>query len=199
MTTPISALEHQPSDFIREASLDAINFYVDKLSGIYLPDDFKQAHGDVYHIKYWKPENRLRGKFGRFALKHVQEEDDQAEIDDILLMGTTIGLSGLGRDGYMESLRHYSLQDKVREVLEERELVGAPIRIDRADYGDTTIVLGENGDVNAFSAGGSSYDFGRANAEGRQQTCDVFERLLGNAIKVINADPEPKPRDRIVN
>jgi hypothetical protein len=151
MTTPISALEHQPSDFIREASLDAINFYVDKLSGIYL------------------------------------------------LMGTTIGLSGLGRDGYMESLRHYSLQDKVREVLEERELVGAPIRIDRADYGDTTIVLGENGDVNAFSAGGSSYDFGRANAEGRQQTCDVFERLLGNAIKVINADPEPKPRDRIVN
>ncbi len=105
-------------------------------------------------------------------------------------MGTTIGLSGLDRHGYLESLRHYSFQDRMRDVLEERDLLGKPIRINRADFGSTTIVLGESGDADALRVGGSSYDFGRADADGRQQTCEVFERLLGNTINVINEEPE---------
>jgi hypothetical protein len=198
VASPISALEHEPHDFIREVSPEAISFYVDEISGIYLPDEFMQQHAEVFDVRFWKPDDRLRGKFGRFALSHAQEEEEQVALDDILVMGTTIGLSGLDRDGDMGSLRHFSLQNKVRDVLEARDLVGKRIRVDRADYGDTTIVLAEDGSADSLRVGGSSIDFGRAKAEGRQQTCNVFEQLLGNAIKVINEDPEPKDYERIV-
>jgi len=199
LATPLSALEHQPPDFIREVSPEAISFYADELSGLYLPDDFKEVHSEVFDVAYWKPEERLRGKFGRFALRYAQEEDGQAELNDILFMGTTIGLSGLGRDGNLASLRHYSFQDKVMDVLEERALADERIRIVRADYGSTAIVLGESGTPESLRVGGTSYDFGRAKAEGRQQTCELFERLLSGAIKVINENPEPRERERIIS
>lgn len=120
MPASISALEHKPSDFVREVSTDAITFYVDELSGIYLPEEFKEAHADRFDVEYWKPEDRLRGKFGRFALKRAEETGDEKPLDGILVMGTTIGLSGLDRDGYMASLRHFTLDDKIRDILEER-------------------------------------------------------------------------------
>jgi hypothetical protein len=195
----ISALEHTPYDFVREVSTDAITFYADELSGIYLPEEFKEAHADRFDVKCWKPEARLRGKFGRFALKRAEETGDEEPLDGILLMGTTIGLDGLDRYDDMESLRHYAFNEKFRDVLEERDLVGQRIAVDRADYGATTIKLGSDGLAETVHVDGASGDFGRATAEGRQETCAMFAQLLGNEIQVINVDPEPRPSQRIVD
>jgi hypothetical protein len=196
MPNQISALEHRASDFIREVSLDALNFYTDGLIGLYLPDDFKHANADVFDVKYWKVEDRLVGKFGYFALKHL--DDEQAKLEDILVMGTTIGLHGLDNSGDMESLRHFSLRDGLLSVLKARDLVGEPIRAEAVDYGDTLIKLSEDGTPQSVSIGGTSFDFGRAGTEGRQRTCELFEQLLGQGIDVINSEPEPKERQRII-
>lgn len=197
MAAPISALELRPHDLVREVSLDAINFYVDELSGIYLPDEFKEANADVPDVKYWKSEDRLRGKFGRFTLDHVKGNDDEEQLDGILLMGTTIGLSGLDRYKDMNSLRHYGLKAKVRDVLEARGLLGQHIKVNPVDYGSTRIGLDESGATNTVNVSGNSYDFGRAKAEGRQVTCEMFGRLLGNEIQVLNTDPEPRENEQI--
>jgi len=87
MPAPISALERTPSDLIREVSPEAIDFYVDGLSGLYLPDEFREEHGDHFSVAYWKAENRLQGKFGRFALRHTQEDSGAEEepLGDILV------------------------------------------------------------------------------------------------------------------
>jgi hypothetical protein len=198
VSTQISALEHRPHDFIREVSPAAIDFYVEELSGLYLPDDFRQAHGDVHSVERWKPEDRLCGKFGRFALRHAQEEDGQGELDDILLIGTTIGLSGVDRYRRMKSLRHYELEDNARDMLKDRNLTGPPIEIIGVDYGGTSIKFDDNGLPQSIRVEGLSYDFGRAEAEGRQETCKLFERLVGNSVQVINVDPEPKEYEQII-
>jgi hypothetical protein len=195
----ISALENTPDEFVREVSPDAITFYIDELSGIYLPEAFKEAHAGRFDVDYWKPEARLRGKFGRFALKHIEEAGDEEPLDGILVMGTTIGLSGLDRYGDMVSLRHFAFNEKIREILDERDLLGRLIDVKPADYGATTIKLGDSGVAEALSVDGSSGDYGRATAEGRQETCAMFAQLLGNEIQVINVDPEPRPSQRIVD
>lgn len=194
MANPISALEHKPSDFVREVSLDTIIYYSDELSGLFLPDEFRSTHADVINVKNWKPEDRLHGKFGRFALRHTGD----CELNDILVMGTTIGLHGLDRYNNMESLLHRNLHGRARDILEERGLTDEIIGVDRADYGVTRIELDERGAPKSVSVSGLSIDFGRANAEGRQRTCELFERLLGVSVQVINVDPKPKEHDRIV-
>jgi hypothetical protein len=199
MAEPTSALDHEPHELIREVSPEAISFYVDELSGIYLPDDFRQEHDDRTDVKYWKPEDRLLGKFGRFTLRHVQGEGEDEPLDGILLMGTTIGLSGLDRYGDLRSLRHYSFIDTMRDVLEARGLMGQNVAIDRADYGATNIALDGSDIPIRLDVFGSSGDYGRADTEGRRQTCEMFEHLIGPAITVINRDPEPRPRERIVD
>lgn len=200
MSAPISALECEPYDLVREVSPEAINFYVDELSGIYLPDDFKNEHADVRDVEGWKPEDRLDGKFGRWDVRRAREGGESKEelLDGILLMGTTIGLSGLDRDGYMTDLRHLVLRSKVRDVLEKRNLLGEKITVNAVDYGHTSIKLDDDGQVEAIRVDDSSFDFGRANTEGRQETCDMFAQLLGDEIQVINADPEPREFDQIV-
>lgn len=197
MADPISALEHRPSGFIREVSPEAIRFYVSDLSRIYLPEEFRTKHSDIYDVERWEPENRLGGKFGRFTVRHAQEEEGQPELDDILLMGTTIGLYGLDRRNLM-SLRHATLSNGIVDILEARGLAETPVRVKDVDYGATSIILGENGTAQALRVSSKSYDYGRAETEGRQQTCELFERLLAGTVEVINADPEPRPHDRII-
>jgi hypothetical protein len=193
VSTPISALERKPTDFIREVSPDALNFYAKGLSELYLPEDFRQAHNS-YKAKYWKSEDRLRGKFGRFALLDTREEVGQDELEGMLVIGTTIALSGL-----MESLRHFQLDNMARgEILSQRDLTYPPIQVIGVDYGATSIGLDESGTPQSISVGESSCDFGRADAEGRQKTCELFEQLLGKDIQVINADPEPQEYEQII-
>ena len=198
MANPISALKHRSFDFIREVSLDALTFYADGLSGIYLPEDFKQEHGETYGVKYWTADERLNGKFGRITLKYAQEEEPAAELDDILLMGTTIGVHSLDRYNQLESLRHYSFREKLRDVVEARGLLGMKISYAEVDYGDTRIMLGESGAPERLEVSGNSFDFGRANTEGRQQTCDLFQRILGSTIEIVNSYPEPNKNERII-
>jgi len=193
--TPISATECIPEDLVREVSPEAITFYVDELSGIYLPDSLKETHADVHSVKYWKPEDRLKGKFGRFSLRPKEGSDEEKALEDILVMGTTISLSGLDEFGRMKRLRHYALS--LREILEERDLLGQ-VSIDAADYGSTLIQLDDNGVAESLGVGGYSVDFGRATAEGRQKTCDLFEQILGDEVQVINAEPEPRNSQRII-
>jgi hypothetical protein len=200
MPHAVSALELEPHDLIREVSRDAINYYVDELSGIHLPDDFKEKYAETYAVKFWKPEDRLRGKFGRFVLQSAQEESvgDEEPLGDILLMGSTIGLRGL--DGnYMLDLRHYEFLRKARQILEARDLPDEDIKLQDVDYGSTSIKLRDDGKVAAIRVGGSSMDYGRAGKEGRRETCEAFERLLGNEIEVINSEPEPREHQKIVS
>lgn len=196
MPIAVSALEYQPFDFTREVSPAAITFYVDELRGVYLPNDFRDSHRDVADIKSWQPEDRLHGKFGRFMVKRAQNSE---ECEDILVMGTTMGLSGLDRhERDLSKLRHRVFNDTVRDVLDRRGLLGKSVSIDPVDYGSTGIVVGENGIAGAIEVGRNSYEFGRATAEGRQETCDLFRQLLGNAVEVINKDPEPSADERIM-
>lgn len=56
-----------------------------------------------------------------------------------------------------------------------------------------------NGEVKSISVGSSSIDFGRAEAEGRQRTCDLFSERLGGMVSVINSSPEPDKYDKIID
>ncbi len=198
MDSPVSAILHEPSDFVREVSADAIKFYVNGLSKIYLPDGFKQANAGVLDVECWKPEDRLCGKFGRFALLHAVE-GAQAQLDDILMMGTTIGLSGVSHYGLcMASLRHNRLEAQALHILRSRGL-DKGISVEPADYGSTTIVLDKSGKPQSVVVDGSSVEFGRANTEGRERTCELFRRLLGGDIGVDNAEPSPREFGRIIS
>jgi hypothetical protein len=200
MPEPISALEHEPFDLVREVSPDAISFYVDELSGIYLPEEFKVGRADVLAVKRWKPENRLNGKFGRFTVTLVVEkgeEENEERLDDILVMGTSIGLSGIDRYRSMDSLRHYTLDDMIGSILKGRDIAGPNISVRRADYGSTIIGPASNPGEEII-VGSSSYDFGRASTDGRQETCDLFAQLLGDKTRVVNSDPEPREKDKII-
>jgi hypothetical protein len=196
---PISALERTPYDLIREVSPDAIRFYVDELRGIYLPEDFKQAYADVLEVKFWTPQDRLKGKFGRFAVKLV-ESGGELPADGILAMGPVIGLSGLANDGRgMDRLRHSTLDEKAQAILKERGLPGADAILNRADYGSTAILLNSDGLVQAIALSSASLEFGRADTDGRRETCDMFKRLLRNEIEVMNIGPGPDGPERIIN
>jgi len=92
MPEPISALDLTPYDLIREVSPEAVNFYVEDLSGLYLPEEFQNEHADVTDVKYWRARERLRGKFGRFTVMQFEEsgeEEREDQLDGILVMGTT--------------------------------------------------------------------------------------------------------------
>jgi hypothetical protein len=196
MCNTLSALDHRPSDFIREVSPEAVGFYVDDLSGISLPETFKTEHADNIDVRFWKPEDRLQGKFGRWAVTRV-EDDKEIPLDDILLMGSTIGLTGFDRYGDLQSLRHVMLLTAVRGVLKNRGLTDEPLGVKAIDYGSTAIHV-EDGEATKLTVGGSSVDFGRADKDVRQRTCEAFGSLLGNHIEVVNLNPEPKDYERII-
>lgn len=199
MSTPISALEQSTTDLIREVSPEAISFYVDELSGIFLPEDFRAEHHDVFDVEFWKPEKRLNGKFGRFTLKHTEGAEVELELDDVLVMGTTIGVGGLDRTGYMHSLRHYALGGLVPAIVQQRGIDWNAVEARAVDYGSTTIVLDAEGQAAAIKVGGDSIDFGRANSAGRQKTCELFEKhLASTSLQIINSDPEPREHERII-
>lgn len=194
----LSALDFQPIDLTREVSSGAIDFYVDELSGIYLPDAFKAEHQGVSDVKYWEPEHRLMGKFGRYALTGAKEDGSTVELDDILVMGTTIGVSGVDDRGYMSSLRHRGLRETARSVFADRDTDGLTVESKDADYGSTTILVGDNGAAEAIVVSAASLDFGRADAEGRERTCALFRQALGSSIEIINEEPDPTSRGRIL-
>lgn len=195
MAEPISAIEHHPHEYIREVSPDAIAFYVDELSGMYLPEDFRQAHVDAFDVEFWGPEKRLYGKFGRFAVR----SEEGSEHEDILLMGTTIGMGSLDRGGHLESLRHYHFKDMAEDLaLNARDLDPETWWLEAVDYGGTTISLDALGKPRKFRISGNSIDFGRANAEGREKTCELAATLLSGTVEVVNSDPEPREHEQII-
>lgn len=193
----ISALEQRTTELMREVSPDAISFYVDELSGIFLPDDFQAEHHELFDVKYWKPEDRLHGKFGRFTLK--QTEGAAVDLDDILIMGTTIGVGGLDRNRYMHSLRHYALGGLVPAIAQQRGVDWYAVEARAVDYGSTAIVLDTEGQASAIKVGEDSIDFGRDDFAGRQKTCELFEKLLAStSLQVINTDPEPREHEHVI-
>jgi hypothetical protein len=189
LALPISALNHKPTDFIREVSPEAITFYIDDMSGLYLPDEFKQEYWAQLNVKNGKLEERLHGKFGRFVIGHI-ENDGKYKEKDVMLMGTTIGLSTSSRNGELEYLRHRNLYETVIKLIEEQGMLSDLMKVDPADFGSTSIITTARGSAESIYIGGSSMDFGRAAAEGRQQTCELFQKLLGDTIKVVNVEPE---------
>lgn len=200
MVDKLSAPEHSPSDFIREVTPEALEFYVDELSGLHLPEDFDP---DTFAAKTWDVKKRLSGKFGRFTVANA--EDPETKYDDVLLMGTTVGLGKVDRVGMLSSLYHYNLHDAVWGVLQSRDIIDEisndairSLRVDAVDYGSTHIRLGRAGRAEALLVGSSSMDFGRADTEGRQATCVAFETLLENVVEVINSDPEPREREQLI-
>ncbi len=113
-------------------------------------------------------------------------------------MGTTIGLNSLDRRGYFLGLRHSNLRKALRAVAESRGLIGQPIDVTPVDYGRTNILLDSDAIVRGLMVSGKSIDYGRADIEGRQATCHLFEELLHKEIVVINGEPDPRPYDQII-
>lgn len=194
----LSALDFQPIDLTREVSSGAIDFYVDELSGIYLPDAFKAEHQGASDVDYWDPEHRLMGKFGRYALTGAKEDGSPVELDDILVMGSTIGVAGIDR-GCMRTLRHKALREAARCALIDRDTEGLTVESKVADYGMTTILIDAKGAAEAIVVNATSYEFGRADTEGRERTCELFRQALGSSIEIINEEPDPTSRDRILS
>jgi len=201
MSQPISAIESRPADFIKEVSSETLTYFVQDLSGLYLPDVFKEQHAETIPVKYWGAEDRLSGKFGRFAVKAANGSEDlvdPATLSDILLMGTTIDLGRLNGYGRMASLRHYEFKTAIQDVAENRGWEPGQVLVAEADYGGTNIQIDDEGQVRGFSVYGYSIDFGRADEAGRQQTVDLFQDALGPDIRVQNSDPKPDAHDKII-
>ncbi len=199
----ISALEvGHPTEFVREVEEGVLDYYVHDLNGLYLPDDFRAEHDDDYSVKYWKPEDRLLGKFGRFVISRYTYNDGGEPLIDgnfapvgIIVMGTTIGLGSS-----MNSLRHCDLATMALDFFKSRSNDQANMRYQAiaCDYGSTRIELNEAGDPTSVSVYRKSYDFGRADTDGRSETCRLFQALLGDSIEVVNSNPDPEENDEII-
>lgn len=196
----ISALDVTTYGLIREVSVEALDFYANGLFGLYLPEDFKEAHKDSYDVERWDLQQRLRGKFGRFVLKLEGEDSSDVDTPDevVLLMGTIICVDLIDSRGNMQSLRHFEFRHKLFDVFRSRGLDQSDFAVDRVDYGSTSIVLGANGDINEIEVGGRSIDYGRADEIGRQETCELFKKAVGDAIGVVSKDPIPDERDYVI-
>lgn len=189
MTQPISALDHYPSDFVREVSLEAIDFYAKGLSGLYMPESDE---------RYFNSRERLMGKFGRFMVERTPE-DEETVSKNVLLMGTTATLGPRGSS--YGQLRHSLIKNALRNMIWEG-IDGLPkegkLQVKILDYGHTCIVVDEGNNPETLLVSGSSFDFGRADEAGRQRTCELFSELLGGSIKVDNIDPRPTDRESIL-
>ena len=195
----ISALDVTTYGLIREVSVEALDFYANGLSGLYLPEDFKESHKDSYDVERWDLQQRLRGKFGRFVLKQGDEDSEPTHEDEVvLLMGSTIGVDLIDSRGNMQSLRHFEFRQKLFDVFRSRGLDGDDFAVGRVDYGSTSIVLDVNGDARAIEVGGRSIDYGRADEVGRLETCELFKKAVGDAIGVVNKDPAPDEWDYVI-
>ncbi len=163
----------------------------DELSGIFLPEGFVSKHKDNTEVQHWNTRDRLLGKFGRFTITGVEQQDQ--EFDDVLLMGTTIGVHGLDMDGYITSLRHYAFSGLVSKLLEQRDIDLKNVQIRAADYGSTMLAADQDGQIKQILVRGRSLDFGRADVDGRKKTCELFKKkLTGTSIEVLNSDPTPR-------
>jgi hypothetical protein len=202
----ISALEvRHPTEFVREVEEGVLDYYVHGLNGLYLPDDFRAEHANDYGVEYWKPRDRLLGKFGRFVIsKYTYNDEEEPLIDDeftpvdIIVMGTTIGLGYNEYRRRMNCLVHYDLGREALIFFKSRSNDQANMGYRAIDYGSTEIKLNEAGEPASVSIYSQSYDFGRADTDGRSETCRLFQVLLGGAIKVVNVDPQPRVTDQII-
>lgn len=182
MANRISALECIPSELIREVSLEAVELYVEGLSGLYLPDSTRQEHLDSSDIRNWKPEDRLRCKFARFAISRSAEK-----LKDVLLMGSTVKVGRVDQHGGLDILRHYEFQGKLlRNILEKRGDADHDVAVRSVDYGNVRIELGPDEQAKKVVVSGRSIDYGSADTDGRKETCELFQDLLGTTILVEN-------------
>jgi hypothetical protein len=207
----ISAIDLNPIDCVREVSPAAIDYYVEELSGLFLPPDFVEANIDSDpQLGEWGPDERLRGSFGRFVVDYYAEQEGDlanvapAESQEMLVMGTTIGLPGPYYNMFgMRSLKHVDLLEYLKRASRnEADQKGMITNIRKVDFGHTEIVLGEDGTVKKLLVSGSSYDFGRADEIGRSETCRAFERALEGVVEsfveVVNVNQVPRGYDRII-
>lgn len=199
-TGKISALDVTTYDLIREVSVEALDYYANGLSGLHLPEAFKKANETSFDIQHWDVQKRLHGKFGRFVLKQEDEDgsDADAREESVLLMGSTIGVDLIDSRGNMQNLRHFEFRHKLFEVFRSRGLDGSNFAVDRVDYGSTRIELGDDGAVCSVDVGGRSIDYGRADELGRQETCELFKKAVGDAIDLVNKDPVPDEWDYVI-
>ncbi len=197
----ISALESEPEDHIRRVEPGVLSYYVNDLSGLYLPDSFTSEHINNPSVNCWKPEDRLHGKFGRFiAQRYISfgRPDPAFNPIQVILMGTTIDLGYDEHLRRMSSLRHYVLDSKVMGIIRDSAGEDGRLGFESVDYGSTTIKLDKDGEPVAVDVYGQSFDFGRADTEGRRETCELFQALLGDSIQVVNVNPEPIVTDQII-
>lgn len=200
-TGEISALDVRPYDLSREVDDSMIAYYVDELRGVYLPEDYVSAHRQRSRdVARWSPEDRLSGKFGRFLIEQFEsdEDDEPFAVKDLLVIGTTMGVSGIDRYGYLHSLRHYDLRDRAWHILQTRDYGKTQATLKPQDYGATQIHTEEGHGVTKVSVSGRSLDYGRADTAGRKITCDLFKQLLGGTVEIVDADPNPMEREVVI-
>ncbi len=198
MSMPINAFDHEPSDFIRDVSLEALGFYVTELEGLYIPEGSEAEHKDSIDLRRWEPSKRTAGKFGRFVLGVFNENGEMAEIEeDILVMGTTIPLGEPSGRGSMSELLHVMLEAFVYRRLSAEGCFAEGRSYAAVDYGATRITVTGEG-VEGIRVGASSFNLGRADEQGRSRTIELFnERLDG--LDVDNTDPVPRQQKRIIS
>lgn len=198
----INAEHVEPIELGHEVSRGAIRFFADGLSGIYLPDRYKDQGPDDYS------KGRLTGIFGRFSLDHFNdspkdERIGEPDIKDILLMGSTIELPIWDHVASAKGTVKFGEKDfgpLLAGAMEDRDLLRQSdlIRPERADFGTTEIVLDEYGAPKELIISGASELLGRADTQGREQTVEMFQQTLGDSINVVNADPSPGAQDMLI-
>ena len=193
MAEHISALTKWPIDCVRQVTPGVLGFYVDELSGLYLPDDFTERFRGNNFVEGWDVADRLKGKFGRFTLSgEVPSDVDVSDIEEIIIMGTTLPL---GKE--LNQLRHRSLPQLLYPILKNRDLLGRGLSYEKTDYGDTEIVVDGRNVPQELRVFSESADFGRADADGRERTCEVLRSILA-PLAVMNVELEPSRYSKII-
>ncbi len=194
MAEHISALTKWPIDCVRQVTTGVLDFFVDELSGLYLPDDFTERFRGNSFVEGWNVADRLGGKFGRFTLVgEVPPGVDVSDVREIIIMGTTLPL---GRN--LGQLRHHSLPQFLYPVLKKQNLLDNKLDYEVTDYGDTEIVVDERNVPQELRVFSQSADFGRADADGRERTCEVLRSILA-PLAVMNVELEPSRYSKIIS
>lgn len=62
----------------------------------------------------------------------------------------------------------------------------------------TSIILNKDETVTGLEVSDASLDYGRADKEGREQTCALFAKLLQGRIPIVNVNPTLGKYDKLV-
>lgn len=194
MSEPINALGLRPTELIREASPEALDFYAHTLSGLYLPEYYLEENKDARGVSEWDVGGRLLGIFGSFEVTTVDGEEEQTQ--SMAFLGSTIGVGKLSPSNYLEQLKHSDIRSVFDEIIGKPEK-GVTRKIN-SDYGSTRIEIDKQGRPVGLRVIGSSPEMGRANTEGRLKTVQALGRMIGNSVKITNVDPTPSASNKVL-